>query len=266
MWLQMLRSHCTVYFDRPGRRLVYAGIPADEGYWDGHWASRISAADIRNPDRFVTTVTKRFLPNGARVVDVGCGIARTVYGLQGAGFDAVGIDYAPETVAVIKRLAPELNVLVGDARELPFADASFDGVWSLGVVEHFYNGFEQIASETCRVLKSGGYAFVTVPSMSPLRRIKAKLGAYPSLTLEPDDFYQFALPSEAVIEGFRPLKLVESTNRGGFKGLKDEVSLLQPFMQRLYDSKFGPLRPMRAALDRVLAPLCYHTRLYVFRK
>src|SRR3546814_562749 len=42
------------------------------------------------------------------------------------------------------------------------------------------------------------YAFVTVPTMSPLRKLKAWLGLYPKLKQKPKSFYQFALPASAV--------------------------------------------------------------------
>lgn len=175
----MLRSDCTVFFDHANQRLVYIGHPADEGYWDGHWAARLSATDIQKPDKFVVAATQKYLPKGATVVDAGCGVARTVYGLQQAGYDAYGVDFAPDTVNTINRLVPDLQVRLGDVRDMPFPDGFFQGVWSLGVVEHFYDGFDQIAADTARILSAGGYAFVTVPSMSPLRRLKAKLSLYP---------------------------------------------------------------------------------------
>ena len=257
-----------VFSDVRNHRLVYVGAPADEGYWDSHWAERLTASDIRKPDRFVLGVTKRFLAKGSTVVDVGCGAARTVYGLHCAGFDAYGVDYAPATVAAINELAPELQVTLGDARHLTFPDENFDGVWSLGVVEHFYGGFEPIAMETARVLKPGGYAFVTVPTMSPLRNLKARMNAYPTIDHQPERFYQFALPPEAVIDGFTAhgLELIKVNKRGGFKVLKDEVAFLRRPLQRLYDSKHSSLRSLRAALDKILAPLTCHTRLYIFRK
>jgi SAM-dependent methyltransferase len=210
--------------------------------------------------------TKKYLPLGSRVLDGGCGNAQSVYGLSKAGYDAYGIDYAPETVSTINRLTPELKVQLGDVRNLPFQDGFFDGTWSPGVIEHFWEGFDAIAFEVARVTKSNGYAFVTAPSMSPLRRFKAVLGLYPAIDGRPEDFYQFALPKEAVIAVFEKagFSLVEIVARGGFKGFKDEIRL--PLLQKFYDSKATPLRAIRAGLDKLLAPLMHHTKLYIFRK
>jgi SAM-dependent methyltransferase len=267
----MLRNDCAVSYDRPNRRLVYVGKPADEGYWDSHWLESRTVSDIRLPDRFVATTTRRHLARGSRVLDAGCGLARTVFGLKQAGFEAYGIDFAPETVARINQLAPELRVTLGDVRSMPqFSDGFFDGVWSLGVVEHFYDGYRAVVAETARVLRRGGLAFVTVPSMSPLRRLKASLRIYPPWDeIAKDGFYQFALAPSAVVQEFTTggFKFLESRPRGGVKGLKDEAPLLlRPLLQRFYDSERRSLRLMRGGLDRLLGPLTHHTRLYIFER
>ena len=214
--------------------------------------------------------TQKHLPKGAKVLDAGCGLARTVFGLQQAGFEAYGIDFAPETIAQINRLAPQLRVSLGDVRSMPqFAEGFFDAVWSLGVVEHFYEGYESIVRETARVLRRGGLAFVTVPSMSPLRRLKAGLGAYPPWNgASVAGFYQFVLAPEDIVRDFTAggFKFLRSKPRGGTLGLKDEARVLRSLLQPFYDSKRRPLRLLRAALDRVLGPLTHHTRLYIFER
>lgn len=265
----MNRNDCEVFYDAAHRRLVYAGMPADESYWDDHWETTVDSSLVRTPDRFVLGVTREYLPQGSTVIDAGCGLARTVFGLHEAGYRAYGIDYAPRTVQLVNRLAPELQVTVSDVRKMEaFSDSFFDGYWSLGVVEHFYAGYGDIVREMRRVLKDGGLAFVTVPTMSPLRRAKAVAGVYPSWTgSEVSRFYQFALPADLVISEFTNagFELVRTAPRGGFKGLKDEAGILRNPLQRFYNSHSRPLRTIRAGLDRLLAPATCHTRLYVFR-
>jgi SAM-dependent methyltransferase len=264
----MRRDDCRVEYDSENRRLVYFGNDADETYWDDHWAERLVEKDVKRADPFVVAWTRRYLPPGARVLDGGCGLGNTVWGLQQAGYDAVGVDYASETVAAVNRIAPELTVLQADVHDLPFPTESLDGVWSLGVIEHFPQGYGGITQEMWRILKPGGYAFVTVPAMSPVRRWKAARGAYPSFSGQFERFYQFVLASEAVVQSFEAQgwQHVRSVPRGGFKGLKDEWDALRPALQRVYDSKFKLARYARAGLNRALAPMSYHTKLFVFRK
>jgi SAM-dependent methyltransferase len=52
---------------------------------------------------------------------------------------------------------------VGDVRDLPFRDASFDAIYSMGTIEHF-DETEHAVEEMARVLKPGGRAIVGVPN------------------------------------------------------------------------------------------------------
>jgi SAM-dependent methyltransferase len=57
--------------------------------------------------------------------------------------------------------------VVGVAEKLPFADQSFDGVFSVAVLEHVQDPF-RCARELMRVLKPGGVLFAAVPFLQPL--------------------------------------------------------------------------------------------------
>ena len=175
----------TVYYDNREERLVYVRAAASADFWDSHWKTDQLRRMVTQGNGFVVKQTRAYLPPGARVLEGGCGRANTVWGLRQAGFDAVGVDFAEKTVLAINDVAPEIDVRFGDVRDLPFEDASFDGYWSLGVIEHFYDGYQPIQNEMLRVLKPGGFLFMTVPAMSPLRQLKARLGRYPSF--EPSD-------------------------------------------------------------------------------
>ena len=56
-----------------------------------------------------------------------------------------------------------LHGAVGDVRALPFLDASFDAIYSMGTIEHF-DETERAVEEMARVLKPGGRAIVGVPN------------------------------------------------------------------------------------------------------
>jgi SAM-dependent methyltransferase len=249
---------------------VFVDEPASEAFWDDRWkGDEFTAKQIRRKSAFVQWETSRLLNPPARVVDAGCGLANTVFGLHHAGFDAYGVDFAPETVDAIKRHAPELQIKLADVRNMPFPDAFFDGVWSLGVIEHFPDGYAPIIEEARRVLKPGGLLFLTVPSMSPLRRLKARLGAYPDASkADMTRFYQFAFRPQDVENavcamGFeRPIK---RRGRGGLLGLRAELPALRAMLQPLYWS--NPISSFfRRGLDFVLGPLSFHTYYFVFRK
>jgi exosortase/archaeosortase family protein len=76
-----------------------------------------------------------------------------------------GIDIAAPTVGAARRAfgtAP-LHAAVADVRHLPFADASFDAVYSMGTVEHF-DGTEHAVGELFRVVRPGGRVVLGVPN------------------------------------------------------------------------------------------------------
>ena len=262
------------YLDKANNRLVYVGRPANETYWDHHWDVESSKFQeqikIKN-DGLVIGCTKKYLPPGTRILEGGCGLGSKVYALSHHGYDAYGIDYARETIKKINRYAPELNVKFGDVRNLPFPDAFFDGYWSLGVIEHFYDGYERIVSEMFRVLKKEGYLFLTVPVMSPLRKVKAKLRKYVEYEDSEEireNFYQFAFDPQRVINDLKSadFKLIDVKPYDGIKGLKDEVLMLKPFLQPLYDSAAFPACLLKKVLDFIFRRFANHMSLFIMRK
>jgi SAM-dependent methyltransferase len=83
------------------------------------------------------------------------------------GARAYGVDISQPTVARARPAfgagAAALGAAVGDVRALPFADGSFDAVYSMGTIEHF-DETEHAVGEIARVLRPGGTAIVGVPN------------------------------------------------------------------------------------------------------
>jgi SAM-dependent methyltransferase len=62
------------------------------------------------------------------------------------------------------RLADDLHLEVQDARSFSYADASFDRVFSISVLEHIPDGGDsQAMREIARVLRPGGIVTISVP-------------------------------------------------------------------------------------------------------
>jgi exosortase/archaeosortase family protein len=83
----------------------------------------------------------------------------------GQGACAFGVDISPPIVEQARRafVGEPLCAAVADVRALPFADASFDAVYSMGTVEHFRDSARAI-DEMVRVLRPGGTAIIGVPN------------------------------------------------------------------------------------------------------
>ncbi|GAG31406.1 unnamed protein product, partial [marine sediment metagenome] len=130
------------------------------------------------PDEPVTPYILKYVPKEGRVLEAGCGSGRFVYYLNGLGYDITGIEINPQTVEVLNRRYPELDIVQGDVRRLPFPDESFSGLLSLGVIEHVVEGLDEPIREMFRVLTRKGYALVIVPSFNTVRKIKHAIGVY----------------------------------------------------------------------------------------
>lgn len=261
------------YYDKTHKRLVLLGEKSSPAFWDKHWSIddfRIKIEENKN-NSFVLENTRRFLSEG-KILEGGCGMGKILYCLHNNGYTAYGVDFAKKTVRKINKCFPELNVFPGDVRYIQFKDNFFDGYWSLGVIEHFFEGYDSIVREMHRVLKRGGFLFVTYPFMSPLRKLKAKLKLYRNFknTDKSDNFYQFVLDPLYVKNDLKKhgFKLIYFKPFGGLKGFKDEIWLIKPLFQRLYDykGKNSYVKKLKRQLIRVLDKFSSHMMLMIFKK
>ena len=76
----------------------------------------------------------------ARTLDVACGTGFLTRHLRG---DVVGLDQSERMLEIARERMPHREFVSGDALELPFADASFDRVFT----GHFYGHLEEGARE-----------------------------------------------------------------------------------------------------------------------
>jgi len=263
------------YFDYKKNRLVFDEQKATPDFWDNLWKDNDLKKYIESHrnDWFVSRTTKKFItPNqDNKILEGGCGKGQYVYSLDTAGYSAYGIDFASKTVAEVNRLFPSLKVSFGNIEKLEFPDKFFSGYWSLGVIEHFYDGYDKIAQEIKRVLRPGGYLFLTFPCLSRLRKLKARLKKYPAFNdnnFNIENFYQFALDPELVQKDFEKLgfELIKKQPLDGIKGLKDEVSFLKHPLQKMYDSKLFPIKIICFSISKLISPFCNHSILLIFKK
>jgi len=263
------------FYDPENKRLIIFKQKVSSEYWDQHWqGQRADFTKIVKSGKnnlFLKKFTRKFLAPHSKVLEGGCGTGRNVYGLKNWGYDVYGVDFAFQTVKKIKGHFPELKIFVQDVRKLDFPDNFFDGYWSLGVIEHFWKGYGEILEEAKRVIKPKGYLFLTFPYISPLRKLKARLGFYKTWkpdSVKKDDFYQFILDKEKVkanIEKYG-FELVLKCPFDATKGLKDEVFWLRPIFQKIYDSQMIIAKRIRYINSILFSKAVGHIILLVFRK
>jgi SAM-dependent methyltransferase len=251
-------------------RLVYLDANPTPEFWDARWRAegKPPPVSLNNP---VVAVTARYLSRGSRVLEGGCGRADKVKAMADFGFRAVGIDFAQQSVSQAKLDYPELDIRLGDVRSLDFPDSSFDGYWSLGVIEHFWGGYGEILSEAARVLRPKGILFLTAPWLSPFRQRKARANGYPRVDFvsEPDGFYQFALRrrevgAELVSRGF---ELLHWRGLACEVSMKEDMTAFRAQIEWLLGSKGSIVkRVLRRVVTGSLNRYCGHSFLAVARR
>jgi len=111
---------------------------------------------------------------GLRVLEIGVGMGADYSCWLRAGARATGIDLSTESLSHAaercRRMGLHADLRHGDAENLPFADCTFDVVYSYGVMHHSPDVARCIA-EAWRVLKPGGSARIMLyhhPSLTGL--------------------------------------------------------------------------------------------------
>jgi 2-polyprenyl-3-methyl-5-hydroxy-6-metoxy-1,4-benzoquinol methylase len=115
---------------------------------------------------------------GRALLDLGCNWGRWTIAAARAGYRATGIDRAKKSVGAARRVAEQLGVeaeyVLGDVRQLPFPDGSFDAVFSYSVLQHLAkDDVRSVVSEIRRVLVPGGIAWIEMPNArGPLNLVR----------------------------------------------------------------------------------------------
>lgn len=247
---------------------------ASKGFWDDHWD--LDEEDIQEikkiGETFISKITSRYIKDKDKLIlEGGSGIGANVSSLTNIGYRCIGVDFAEKTVEKLNIHAPKLDIRVDDVRDLDFVNDKFFGYWSIGVIEHFWDGYKNIALEMKRVLEDGGYLFVSFPYLSPLRRVKVLFNRYKKYegSQKPKDFYQYIMNAKSVVREFEAIgfDLIKRIPFDGIKGTKDEIRFLERILQKVYDYN-GDRRlyvTIKKIIDSVLSLFGSHCVLLVFR-
>lgn len=98
---------------------------------------------------------------GAVVVDVASGPALDVRLLRDAGLRVVAGDRSPESMRLGHLLFPKGALARWDFRRLPFADATFGGVWAPAALQHLPRAHIRAALAELRRVHRSGPIFMT---------------------------------------------------------------------------------------------------------
>jgi 2-polyprenyl-6-hydroxyphenyl methylase/3-demethylubiquinone-9 3-methyltransferase len=181
------------------------------------------------------------------VLDLGCAGGFMAEALARRGARVTGIDPASEAIAAAQRHAGEaeldIRYDVGVGEDLPYADASFDVVVCVDVLEHVAD-LPTVIGEVARVLRPGGTFLYDTINRNALSRLVVVRLAEDILRLLPRGTHDPAL-------FIRPRELSAELEAAGLTP-GDTTGLGPRGLNRRGDFVFGPL-PSRAIIYMGLA-------------
>ena len=99
--------------------------------------------------------------SGKKILDAGAGTGRATIRLASLGADVTALDASGEMLKVLKnKTKKNIETVVGDAENMPFASETFDIVVAVFLIVHFNNP-KYFFEEVYRVLKPGGILLVS---------------------------------------------------------------------------------------------------------
>lgn len=165
-------------------------LDAQRSYWDSQTSREFSTPlDLK--------LLEKYLTRQSFIVDIGCGYGRLCGELTCNGYVNVkGFDIS--SAMVEKGRKNGLNLEVMEHGRIPLGDASVDGVLLFSVLTCIPTdaGQREIMDEAYRVLKPGGYIFVSdFPIQSHIRCVER----YEKFSAKYSTYGVFELPDGAVL-------------------------------------------------------------------
>lgn len=173
LWSDNIRRPEQFLLDRPVEGLREE--LKDPQNWDAYWGQQKSASGVAYEfiagayrqgviRKNLNRALRREFAAGSRLLHTGCGSGQVDVDVQ-REMELTALDISPNALRLYARnnpLAKELKH--GSIFEMPFNEGTYDGIYNLGVVEHFtHEEIDKILREFRRVLKVGGKAVIFWP-------------------------------------------------------------------------------------------------------
>ncbi len=147
--------------------MVSGNRKSNKAQWEHFWAGKKDSSEVySHGGRVVSQILRATSVCGKRVLEVGAGTGRDSLRLVDAGAEVFLLDYAEQSLRMIKELAKKdgkrVFLIKADGVTLPFKDGSFGVVFHQGLLEHFRDPVP-LLRENHRVLTGGGICLVDVP-------------------------------------------------------------------------------------------------------
>lgn len=138
----------------------------DSEEWDRYWDNTLHGRKIYNIIASfyrkviiranLERIVVRYFEQDDKLLHAGCGSGEVDTGIT-QKYKVIGYDFSKKALERYLDNNPSANVVWGDIRKLPFDSGSFDGIYNLGVMEHFSRQeIINILTEFSKALKPKG--------------------------------------------------------------------------------------------------------------
>jgi SAM-dependent methyltransferase len=226
---------------------------------DSSFLDRIKIASLRFDSRW--RAFRRYVPDGATVLDAGCGLGQWCTFLSLEGYRTVGVDFSDEMIEALNGRKPLLEWKCGSIQDLPLDDSSVDAIISWGVIEHDEAGPEAALRSFFRVLRPGGIAFISVPTDSVSQRYSSAANfSKPEAThffqyfFTPDEFRgELARVGFELVEPVRPV----SRHYGlAYPEVFRRLGEVSPLLQRVVGWVLRPVLLFMPSSENMILAVC----------
>ena len=137
--------------------------------WESEFGEDYLQRNLFNPEQLDSLYLSRYgisktnlnneflkdIPRDARILEIGTNIGNQILHLQSMGFtNLYGIEIQDRAINFAKHRADNLNIIKGDALDIPFKDNFFDVVFTHGVLIHISpENINNVLKEIYRVSK-----------------------------------------------------------------------------------------------------------------
>ena len=159
------------------QEFVTPGAKPASTAWDSHWLSLgkgrtrslfgLGSSAVRHLifQPAVRFFLDKYFPSEGVFLETGCGTGESSASVPRRQRQFVGIDFSTVALGQAQSTKCFDSLLCADLFQLPFHTGAIDGIWNLGVMEHFERALLiQALAEFRRVLKPGGMIILFWPA------------------------------------------------------------------------------------------------------
>jgi ubiquinone/menaquinone biosynthesis C-methylase UbiE len=122
----------------------------------------VADRNVKEPWQIEPPLFQELLPSGA-LLDLGCGAGHDAEFYSARGYQVTGVDPSYPLLELAAVRAPEAQFVHASCYQLPFPDASFDGVWAAASLLHVPRArIAEALLELRRVLRPNGILFAAL--------------------------------------------------------------------------------------------------------